>query len=51
MFVLANACMALSAHTRTVQLGVHGVNACWRSDLGWDTPRRYLASLETCRLL
>ena len=53
MFVLANATMALSlsSHTLRVQLSVHRVRACWRSELGWDTPSRHLALLETCKAL
>ena len=47
LYVLVNASMALalSAHTLRVQLSVRSVGACWRSELGWDTPSRYLASL------
>ena len=39
--------LALSAHTPRVQLSVYNVSACWRSELGWDTPSRYLASAGT----
>ncbi len=51
-YVLLDALMALalSAHTLRVQLGVCGVDARERSQLGWDTPRRYPGwySLKYC---
>ena len=34
--------LALSAHTLRVQLSVQSVSACWRSEVGQDTPSRYL---------
>ena len=47
--VLANASMALalSAHTPRVQLSAYTVSACWHSELGYNTPGRYLASAGT----
>ena len=41
--------LALSAHTPRVQLSVYDVRASWRSELGLDTPGRYLAiGWNTC---
>ena len=34
----------LSEHTLSVQLEVYSVSACWRLELGQDTPGNYLAS-------
>ena len=47
--VLANASMALalSTHTPRVQLSVYTLSTCWHSELGYDTPGRYLASSGT----
>ena len=44
--ILANAsiALALSAHTPRVQRSVCIADANWRSKLGWDTPKRYLAA-------
>ena len=39
--------LALSAHTPRVRLSVYTVSTCWPSELGWDTPSRYLASAGT----
>lgn len=42
--VLANSSMALILR---VQVGVYSVSTCQCSELGWDTPFRYLASAGT----
>ena len=39
--------VALSVRTLRVQLSVHSVSECWRSELGQGTPSRYLASAGT----
>ena len=39
--------IALSAHTLRVQLGVYSLSACWRLELGYDIPSRYLALAGT----
>ena len=39
--------LALSAHTPRVQVSVHTARVCWHSELGFDTPSRYLASAGT----
>ena len=51
---VASNILVLSAHTPRLQVSVHKVSvhkvsvhtvsACWRSELGYDTPSRYLAS-------
>ena len=49
IFANANASMALalSAHTPRVPISVYIVSTCWHSELGYDTPSRYLASAGT----
>ena len=37
----------LFADTPRVQLSVYNVSARWLSELGWDTPSRYLAPAGT----
>ena len=47
VLAIASMALALSAHTPRVQLSVYTVNTCWHSELGYDTPSRYLALAGT----
>ena len=41
---------SMSATPCRVQPSVRSVSACWRSGLGYDTPCRYQALVESCKL-